>query len=252
MDAKGRQARRVRRCGFPGHLETRPGVTQVPEANELIHLPIASPSVPLTPCRDFTPPRSRICTVSTGPGAHPSARPNASCTWAKHWGPPAASLTHGPRHRHLRPKHAVSTILLAVRRFRRRRRRSPSALVPFRGAALARPACSVERFASSLPERAAPFLGANSPDSCRTTARGSHSRASTAPGVTPALTVVQIRRQVRLEYLLPGTLKAGATGLEPATSGVTGRRSDQLNYAPGSGRSVATAGNSRCPPNPGT
>ena len=29
-------------------------------------------------------------------------------------------------------------------------------------------------------------------------------------------------------------LLAGATGLEPATSGVTGRRSNQLNYAPGS------------------
>ena len=27
---------------------------------------------------------------------------------------------------------------------------------------------------------------------------------------------------------------AGATGLEPATSGVTGRRSNQLNYAPDS------------------
>ena len=27
---------------------------------------------------------------------------------------------------------------------------------------------------------------------------------------------------------------AGATGLEPATSGVTGRRSNQLNYAPSS------------------
>ena len=32
---------------------------------------------------------------------------------------------------------------------------------------------------------------------------------------------------------------AGATGLEPATSGVTGRRSNQLNYAPGRRSSVA-------------
>ena len=32
----------------------------------------------------------------------------------------------------------------------------------------------------------------------------------------------------------PLVLLAGATGLEPATSGVTGRRSNQLNYAPGS------------------
>jgi hypothetical protein len=33
---------------------------------------------------------------------------------------------------------------------------------------------------------------------------------------------------------LQGFSGAGATGLEPATSGVTGRRSNQLNYAPDS------------------
>jgi hypothetical protein len=39
---------------------------------------------------------------------------------------------------------------------------------------------------------------------------------------------------------LPGgagrRLETGATGLEPATSGVTGRRSNQLNYAPWAGQ----------------
>ena len=35
--------------------------------------------------------------------------------------------------------------------------------------------------------------------------------------------------------------KAGATGLEPATSGVTGRRSNQLNYAPGRRTIVAAS-----------
>jgi hypothetical protein len=30
----------------------------------------------------------------------------------------------------------------------------------------------------------------------------------------------------------PSADEAGATGLEPATSGVTGRRSNRLNYAP--------------------
>ena len=34
----------------------------------------------------------------------------------------------------------------------------------------------------------------------------------------------------------------GATGLEPATSGVTGRRSNQLNYAPADGPSVPRPG----------
>ena len=38
-----------------------------------------------------------------------------------------------------------------------------------------------------------------------------------------------------------GTSRAGATGLEPATSGVTGRRSNQLSYAPGGGFQVSQA-----------
>ena len=37
---------------------------------------------------------------------------------------------------------------------------------------------------------------------------------------------------------------AGATGLEPATSGVTGRRSNQLSYAP----AASTRAGSRTPP----
>ena len=37
----------------------------------------------------------------------------------------------------------------------------------------------------------------------------------------------------------------GATGLEPATSGVTGRRSNQLSYAPRASRE-----NSALPPDP--
>ena len=38
-----------------------------------------------------------------------------------------------------------------------------------------------------------------------------------------------------------GIERTGATGLEPATSGVTGRRSNQLNYAPERRRIVAAA-----------
>src|ERR1700759_5287287 len=38
-----------------------------------------------------------------------------------------------------------------------------------------------------------------------------------------------------------GQQEAGATGLEPATSGVTGRRSNQLSYAPEGERSVCQA-----------
>jgi hypothetical protein len=34
--------------------------------------------------------------------------------------------------------------------------------------------------------------------------------------------------------------EAGATGLEPAASGVTGRRSNQLNYAPAKGKRECT------------
>src|SRR5215212_3074267 len=36
----------------------------------------------------------------------------------------------------------------------------------------------------------------------------------------------------RHPLILQALQKTGATGLEPATSGVTGRRSNQLNYAP--------------------
>src|SRR3954462_10954844 len=40
--------------------------------------------------------------------------------------------------------------------------------------------------------------------------------------------------------------RTGATGLEPATSGVTGRRSNQLSYAPYSGRRSVGPSAARC------
>ena len=43
-----------------------------------------------------------------------------------------------------------------------------------------------------------------------------------------------VRRSPRREAVR-GRNSTGATGLEPATSGVTGRRSNHLNYAPRAG-----------------
>ena len=60
--------------------------------------------------------------------------------------------------------------------------------------------------------------------------------ARTAGMLTKLLTEQLLRRPPRKQNRpLPGGLGAGATGLEPATSGVTGRRSNQLNYAPDRG-----------------
>ena len=43
---------------------------------------------------------------------------------------------------------------------------------------------------------------------------------------------VSLKTQMPRKGLRGGGLMAGSTGLEPATSGVTGRRSNQLNYDP--------------------
>ena len=43
---------------------------------------------------------------------------------------------------------------------------------------------------------------------------------------------VSLKTQMPRKGLPGGGLMAGSTGLEPATSGVTGRRSNQLNYDP--------------------
>ena len=53
-------------------------------------------------------------------------------------------------------------------------------------------------------------------------------------------------RRAETEPVAGTSREAGATGLEPATSGVTGRRSNQLSYAPGGGLlSIAGASGSR-------
>src|SRR5215210_7966162 len=76
------------------------------------------------------------------------------------------------------------------------------------------------------------------------------SRVESRSDGTPRTTTVDAKRtQFRManrgtstrKHLVAGGAGAGATGLEPATSGVTGRRSNQLNYAPESGDSVALA-----------
>jgi hypothetical protein len=65
---------------------------------------------------------------------------------------------------------------------------------------------------------------------------------ATALGADWALDLGERHRSERNGQQKPGPIagasrKAGATGLEPATSGVTGRRSNQLSYAPCEGRS---------------
>ena len=93
------------------------------------------------------------------------------------------------------------------------------AIVHFRGASLADAAADLMRRdqdvdIAALNRRAADdatrFVTSDKPDKSR-------ARSDSEPSSA---------EQKRLEQ------RTGATGLEPATSGVTGRRSNQLNYAP--------------------
>src|SRR5690606_37058338 len=53
------------------------------------------------------------------------------------------------------------------------------------------------------------------------------------------------KRQERFSKELILREMAGATGLEPATSGVTGRHSNQLSYAPAGATDMSSAGEAR-------
>jgi hypothetical protein len=89
------------------------------------------------------------------------------------------------------------------------------------------------------PRACGPRLGGKSLN-CRT--RGTRTiRKETGWNVAHDSCPLQRRRRLNDKKSksppFPGTSKAGATGLEPATSGVTGRRSNQLSYAPRTGSS---------------
>jgi hypothetical protein len=66
------------------------------------------------------------------------------------------------------------------------------------------------------------------------------------PPLAPCFTAIRDAQEERLKDPKAdpksGVTIAGATGLEPATSGVTGRRSNQLSYAPGRQATGARAG----------
>src|ERR1700743_2586055 len=82
----------------------------------------------------------------------------------------------------------------------------------------------VDRSSVYRPARSRQFIG------------GAHRRPATPEhaGATATGRLLQGQRWCRSRRTthLQAVLGAGATGLEPATSGVTGRRSNQLSYAP--------------------
>src|SRR5262245_50497675 len=75
-------------------------------------------------------------------------------------------------------------------------------------------------------------------------------RPTTPAPITTASTRSMTRDQERPpaeDYVCRQVRETGATGLEPATSGVTGRRSNQLNYAP-EGRGIVAGRQGSEPP----
>ncbi len=87
----------------------------------------------------------------------------------------------------------------------------------------------VERSRFSLRSPGTPSIAVMNPTGAKQAETGF---AGTEPPHPHPIVERRVPKPAEENRLRAGGSGTGATGLEPATSGVTGRRSNQLNYAP--------------------